>query len=167
MRRSSLPTAVGSNPAAPAASAPLVVVPTTAGPPAAMAASAAVSAPASHPPSATAPAPRRYYTRVGPTPPSPPHPRPPRRAPRPREPEPRAQKSPPAPGLRNHSRHPIRALLEPLRWTCPQPPSSDGHFSTTTLFQGMLIAVRGTCMMRFIMIFLPFSQTRSSETRCS
>ena len=39
------------------------------------------TAPASHPPGTTAPAPRRYHTRVGPTSPSPPHPRPSRRVP--------------------------------------------------------------------------------------
>ena len=84
-----------------------------------------------------------------------------------RGPEPLAQESPPALGLRSHSHHLIRVILEHLLWTCPQIPSSGGHSSTTTLSQGMLIAVRGTCMMRFITIFHHFSQTRSFETRCS
>ena len=39
------------------------------------------AAPSSHPPGTTAPAPRRYHTRVGPTPSTPSHPRPSRRAP--------------------------------------------------------------------------------------
>ena len=79
----------------------------------------------------------------------------------------RAQGSPPAPGLRSHSHHLIRALLEPLLWTCPQLPSFGGHSSTATLSLGMLIAVRGTCMTRFITIFHPFPRTQSFETRCS
>ena len=77
----------------------------------------------------------------------------------PREPGPRAQENPPALGLRSHSHHPIRALLEPLLWTCPQPPSSGGHSSTTALFQGMLIVVGGICTTRFTMISRPLPKT--------
>ena len=75
---------------------------------------------------------------------------------RPRGPGPQVQGSPPTLSLISHNRHSIRALLEPLLWTCPQLPSSGGHSSTTTLFQGMLIAVRGTCMMRFFRSSLLF-----------
>ena len=98
MRRSSPSPAGGSNPAAPAAIAsPAIALAVAAATLAAMAAAAAVTAlaaaqgsaavgssstgPSSHPPCAVTPAPRRYHTRVGPTPPSLPHPRPSRRAP--------------------------------------------------------------------------------------
>ena len=84
-----------------------------------------------------------------------------------REPGPRAQWSPPGQDIRSYSHHPIKALLEPTIWTCPLPLSLGGHTSTTTLFQGMLLAVRGICMQRFIMISCPLPKTRSSETRCS
>ena len=63
--------------------------------------------PASHPPSVAAPAPRRYHTRVGPTPPSSPHPKPSRRAP----PSKKAQTS--SPGESSSSR--------------PQKPQSPPH----------------------------------------
>ena len=66
VRRSSPPPAYGSSAAPPAA---------TVAAPAAAQGSAIVGS------SAAAPAPRRYHTRVGPTPPSPPYPRPSRRAP--------------------------------------------------------------------------------------
>ena len=76
MRRSSPSPANGSSPTAPAPVAPPTAPPATAvDAPAAAQGSVVVGS------SAAAPAPRRYNTRVGPTPPSPPHPRPSRRAP--------------------------------------------------------------------------------------
>ena len=100
------PTAFVAAPAAMAA-APAVTAP------AAAQGSAAVgsfsTAPASHPPGVDAPTPRRYHTRVSPTPPSPPHLRPSRRAP----PSKRAQIS--GPGESSSSR--------------PQKPQSPPHQS--------------------------------------
>ena len=75
VRRSSSPLAGGSS-TAPLVAAEPASTPSAAvvAPPIAAQGSAVVGS------SAAAPAPRRYYTRVGPTPPSPPHPRPARRA---------------------------------------------------------------------------------------
>ena len=87
-----LPPASGSSPAAPAATVPpaapaaaaLASASAAAAPPAAASAAtvgSSFAAPASHPHGTVAPAPRRYHTRVSPTPPSPPHPWPSQRAP--------------------------------------------------------------------------------------
>ena len=86
VRRSSPPPASGSSAtapatAAPAAAPPVAATPSAAPPTAAMAAPATTQGSAAVVSSAAAPAPRRYHTRVGPTPPSPPHPRPFQRAP--------------------------------------------------------------------------------------
>ena len=75
VHRSSPPPTGDSTAPAPLAGA----APTTAPPTASMATAAQGSATMVS--SATAPTPRRYHTRVGPTPPSPPHPKPSRRAP--------------------------------------------------------------------------------------
>ena len=81
VRHSSPPHAGSSSLATPvaAAAAPPATTPTIAHGSAAVGSSSA--APASHPPGTAAPAPRRYHTRVGPTPPYPPHPKPSQRAP--------------------------------------------------------------------------------------
>ena len=175
VRHSSLPPVGGSDPTASASAGPPTAALAAAAPsataPAATQGSAAVgsssAAPASHPPGIAAPAPRRYHTWVGPTPPSQPHPRPSQRAP----PSKRARTS--GPGESSSSK-PQESQSAPHQGPVGAPPLNlspasiiGGHFSTRTLFQGMLIAVKGTCMMRFIMIFHPFPLTRSSETQCS
>ena len=48
--------------------------------------------------------------------------------------------------LRSPSHQPIRALLKLSLWTCPQPHSSGDPTCTTTLFQKILITVRGICV---------------------
>ena len=82
VRTSSPPFTNGSNPgphpAAIAAAPPATVTPAASQGTPVVAAITATTA--SHAPIPTTPAPRRYDTRVGPTPPSPPHPRPTRRA---------------------------------------------------------------------------------------
>ena len=70
------PTTAALTAASPVAAAPLVVLPT-----AAVASPSAAQGNAAVDSSAATPAPRRYHTRVGPTPPSLPHPRPSRTAP--------------------------------------------------------------------------------------
>ena len=85
VRRSSPPPASGSSVATPAAAAPatallIAAMLPTAPSTATMAAPTAAQGYAIVVSSVAAPAPRRYHTRVGPTPPSPSHPRPSRRA---------------------------------------------------------------------------------------
>ena len=162
VRRSSLPPAGGSSVAPPAVAEPVAAPPAAVvAPPAAAQGSVAVGS------SAAAPTPRRYHTRVGPTPPSPPHPRPSRRSPQSK----RARTSGPR---ESSSSRPQEPQSPPYQGPTGAPPLDLSLASIIrrplfhcTLSLGMLIAVTGTCMTRFITIFHLFPQTRSFETRCS
>ena len=72
---------------------------------------------------------------------------------------PLTQESPPILGPQSPSHHLFKALLEISLRICPLLPSSGGPTSTAALFQGMLIAVGGICMTRFIMISWPLPKT--------
>ena len=88
VRHSSPPSVGSSNPrsttataAVPASTAATVAMPAVAAAQGSLLVGSSSAPASSHPPGAAAPVPRRYHTRVGPTPPSPPHPRPSWRAP--------------------------------------------------------------------------------------
>ena len=78
-----------------------------------------------------------------------------------------AQKSPPVQSPQSPSHHLFSALLEISLRICPLHRSLGNPTSTSTLFQGIVIAVRGMCTQRFIMISRPSPKIQSSEIRCA
>ena len=79
----------------------------------------------------------------------------------PKGPGPLGQGSLPVLGPRSPIHHLIRALLEIPLWICPLLRSSGDPYSTTTLLPKILIAVLGTCIVKFIMIFRPLLQSKA------
>ena len=70
------------------------------------------------------------------------------------------------PDIQSPSHHLLKALLEISLRICPLHRSSGDPTSTAALFKGVLIAVRGICTVRFIMISRPSLKIQSSEIRC-
>ena len=123
----------------------------------------AIAAATSHTPIRAAPAPRRYDTQVGPTPPSPAHSRPSLRAP-----------PPSRVGLRTRTSHLVRGHRSPIThmfrvqlMTYPRIFSllllSDASSSIAAPLQAIQIAIPRKCIVRHIMISQPFLSILSSE----
>ena len=84
----------------------------------------------------------------------------------PRGPRPLAQGSLPVPGPRSPLHHLTKALLEISLWIYPLLRSSGDLSSTEALLPKIPIAVLGTCIVRYIMIFRPLLKIQSSVTLC-
>ena len=123
----------------------------------------AAAAAASHALVPDAPAPRRYDTRVGPTPPSPARPQPSRRAPPPN----RAWTSDPGKSSSSRPQEPHSSLVQgPAGDISPDlsPASlSSVPSSIVAPLQAIRIVVPGKCTVRHIMIFEPLLPISSLE----